>query len=691
MLEKKVSVLEQEKAKAEAEHDMLKKQVEELTKTNEEIKTVMIRQAKKLKKMKDGVHDNTQLFELLSAENVEMREQMKKLQEVNQMLNGLISDLHEATSNDMKAMKLEMEAMKADKVMKDEQLNMLYTVMESHLNIDVNSVFNNIEIKRAEERRIEREKRLAEEATQKKKYVIVETQEVGGSSSQADIEMVDVEVVQAQGFVLVGESSPSLNYNDMIRRMLVEQRRRKAKDPEKLLKWKDEEVIEEEEDEEEKIDDELFDYIDTYPEGNNDDDQGSSGLLIVNPSVQQKIEDFMNDEINEQEEDHQQESSSSGKQHVDQKENMSLSTPKKLISTVEEASDSSDEETNFHYSGVDETFPSLAEMFKYQNEDEMRRKIVEKITTEGVPRTIPRENLAEERKKWFKVMPKERKFIRPLQYFTHDANISWGDILSWGYLQDLQVHKDPPWWNIDELVQTKNIKQFYYGLEVKQHDQHLWDYVKPQSKARYPNWKPQYPKQLVTILENGEKDVTLDVKPPRCLKNMPLRAMEQDFYEDFEGWLNNETTAEAVISLFDKSTGKSQRISILDPMWLYQKIVDVCFAQDIKSDSYWKSKWRVLEIDEFLKKYKREQRSKAIAKKAAKLGRYKLMRPPPTDQTPFKKEENKIPKWDRKRDGDPVYRKWWIEEGRLLMHKMLEEKAEQRRQRAKERRRKRKE
>ncbi|MFS7962433.1 hypothetical protein Hanom_Chr08g00726571 [Helianthus anomalus] len=75
---------------------------------------------------------------------------------------------------------------------------------------------------------------------------------------------------------------------------------------------------------------------------------------------------------------------------------------------VEEASDSSDEETDFHYSGVDETFPSLAEMFKDQNEDEIRRKIVEKITTEGVPRTIPIENLAEERKKWFKVMPNER-------------------------------------------------------------------------------------------------------------------------------------------------------------------------------------------------------------------------------------------------------------------------------------------
>ncbi|MFS8009915.1 hypothetical protein Hanom_Chr14g01290921 [Helianthus anomalus] len=110
-----------------------------------------------------------------------------------------------------------------------------------------------------------------------------------------------------------------------------------------------------------------------------------------------------------------------------------------------------------------------------------------------------------------------------------------------------------PWWDVDELVQIMIIKQYYYGLEVKQHDQHMWDYVKQQAKARYPDWKPQVPKQIVTMLENGEKDITLDVKPPRCLKNMTLHAMEQDFHEDIEGWLYNESTTEEVISLYDKS------------------------------------------------------------------------------------------------------------------------------------------
>ncbi|MFS7954578.1 hypothetical protein Hanom_Chr07g00632171 [Helianthus anomalus] len=57
---------------------------------------------------------------------------------------------------------------------------------------------------------------------------------------------------------------------------------------------------------------------------------------------------------------------------------------------------------------------------------------------------------------------------------------------------------------------------------------------------------------------------------------------------------------------------------------------------------------------------------------------------PPTDQTPIESEENKIPKWDPKRDGDPVYRKWWIDEGRHIRRRMLKEKAEKRGQKAKE-------
>ncbi|MFS7907125.1 hypothetical protein Hanom_Chr01g00067581 [Helianthus anomalus] len=166
---------------------------------------------------------------------------------------------------------------------------MLYTVLESHLIIDVHVAFNNIEVKRAEDCRVERERRLAEEATPKKKSVIEVAQEAGGSSSQVDEEMVYAEA-NPMGFVLKSKEQKVF-----------------------LLKWKDEDKEEEEIVEEEAtLDDDLFE-IENYPQGDDDDDQGTSGLLIVNPNVQQRIEDFLNDEINEQKDDDHQEASTSDK------------------------------------------------------------------------------------------------------------------------------------------------------------------------------------------------------------------------------------------------------------------------------------------------------------------------------------------------------------------------------------------
>ncbi|MFS8023863.1 hypothetical protein Hanom_Chr16g01456511 [Helianthus anomalus] len=305
---KKVSILEKEKENAKANRDELKKQLEELTKVNEEIKTVIIKYAKKIKTLKEDVEDNAKLFEQLSMKITDLQLKNKNLNETNQTLHQMLQELHEASANEIKVLKLEIEAFRADKTVKDEQLNILYIVMEHHLDINGQSIYNNIDIQMVEERRAQREKELVEAATQKKKELIVERKEAGGSSSQPDVEMVDAKVDQVQGFVLVGEAtSLPYRFDDIIRLVQVEQRKRKAKEPEVLLlRWKEEEK------EEEKIEDEELERIledvenydpswDNYEE--DDDDQGSTGLVIVNPSVQQKIDDFLNDELNENEED----------------------------------------------------------------------------------------------------------------------------------------------------------------------------------------------------------------------------------------------------------------------------------------------------------------------------------------------------------------------------------------------------
>ncbi|MFS7978074.1 hypothetical protein Hanom_Chr10g00911361 [Helianthus anomalus] len=321
-LKKKVSILEKEKAKAESDRDELKKQLEELSKVNEEIKSVVIKHAKKIKTLNEDVDDNAKLSEQLSVEITDLHLKNKNMNDTNQTLHQILQELHEASASEIKVLKLEIKTLRSDKSVKDEQLNMLYTVMEHHLGIDVQSIYNSLEIKRVEERRAQREKELAVEATKRKKELILETQEAGGSPSQPDVEMVEAEVDQAQGFVLVGDSTHlSYSFDDIIRLVRVEQCKRKAREPEvKLLSWKEEE-------DEEKVEEELEDVLDAvdnydpswddFIDKDDDEDQGSTGLIVM-PSIQQSLDDFMNDDIIEQEEDHHQESSSSsGKQHAD--------------------------------------------------------------------------------------------------------------------------------------------------------------------------------------------------------------------------------------------------------------------------------------------------------------------------------------------------------------------------------------
>ncbi|XP_022019224.1 uncharacterized protein DDB_G0283697-like [Helianthus annuus] len=126
--------------------------------------------------------------------------------------------------------------------------------MESHFKMDVHAAFNEIEVKKAEERRMERERRLAEEATQKNKGVIDDTQEAGGSSSQPeiggssnqeDIEMVEAEDVQEQvdqDFMMVGESSEPLDAENVLRKVVVIQRKKKAREV-LLLEWRTDQFV----------------------------------------------------------------------------------------------------------------------------------------------------------------------------------------------------------------------------------------------------------------------------------------------------------------------------------------------------------------------------------------------------------------------------------------------------------------
>ncbi|MFS8021209.1 hypothetical protein Hanom_Chr16g01424771 [Helianthus anomalus] len=714
-------------------------------------------------------------------------------------------DLQISMTNANEILKKDIEELRADKEIKDEQIKMLYAVIEYRLGINVHAAFDEIEIQRAEARRMEKEKRVAEETVEalkdKGKGVVVDTEEILGSlsqqeQSQPDAETAEIEVNVAENevnndlaivpipsFILVGKSKEVVYSEEVSLRIIeVEHRRLKGKlkkfevdDDEELNEWFGE-------------DDDDDHYDDKDDNGNDDDQDGASGALNVKSSRMSQVDDFLNDEQNEErDEDQRQGESTPGTKHADLHEIFS-NTPKviylnhteeegelvekwtreSILETldmddnkfkfdieeeipptpdreyvfkfvneadnfddviIEEGSDS-DQDVLFHYTGLDDDFPTFDELFRSHNEDELRRKVFEKIATDGIPKTILEEDLREEKKKWFRAMPEEKKFKRSLKFFTRHQDKSLGDILSWGYLEDLKVYaikreygvqyfeflqdmKTLPWWDVEELVKTKNIKQYYFGLEVKCHEQRLWDYIKQQANLNFPHRKPQQPKvfeehasKIVKIDQiTREKDITLHVRHPRCLKNMPLREMEQDFYKDFKGWIFNPSDW--------------RHIDVLDPMWLVncskkdieclffnkivynevnkhqaqrcQKLVNVCFAKDINSGRYWESKWRNLELEEFLEQERYNENMKKKMADAAKRERWRLgLEKPVTDQTPIEKAERKIPRWSKARDGDRVYREWWINVGRHLRQRMFEEHKEERRRKEKERRRNRK-
>ncbi|XP_035830101.1 putative leucine-rich repeat-containing protein DDB_G0290503 [Helianthus annuus] len=384
-LEEKVKALEKEKEENEAVQIKLKEMIDELEKRHEDVMDAVFTKDEKLNEMKEDIKDNAELISALTDEIAALNAKVKDLQNINQTLNQLLNEMNEASTNEMKAMKLEMEAMRADKVMKDKQLEMLTAVIEAHLKVNIHEAFDQVDIIKANERRKERERQLAEEANLKNKGIAEEVEvvgssqnqlEVGGSSSQPEIEMVnaqdvtvnDEEMVEAENeavhepeFIMVGESVEPIIPENVLRDIQIIQRKKKAKEvllleystdkfvlvgkayrvpyseeeSAKLLRFfelKDQgkiargEVEEEsdsdfweEEDEDDDKDDKADDKSDDDDKpDDDDDDQGTSGLLINDPSVQDKVNELMNDEVNEQNDDAECEGSSSGNQSGDQ-------------------------------------------------------------------------------------------------------------------------------------------------------------------------------------------------------------------------------------------------------------------------------------------------------------------------------------------------------------------------------------
>ncbi|MFS7995988.1 hypothetical protein Hanom_Chr12g01124611 [Helianthus anomalus] len=370
---------------------------------------------------------------------------------------------------------------------------------------------------------------------------------------------------------------------------------------------------------------------------------------------------------------------------------------------VVEDDSESDQDEPFHYSSKDsEDFPTFTELFRTHNEDDLRRRVEERVRDEGLPRTLTREELREERKKWFKPMPEERKFKRPLKFFMRHQDQSLGYILSWGYLEDLKVYaikrefgvqyfkflkdiKTLPWWDVEELVKSKNIQQCLWGPEVRCHEQRFWGYIREQAEANFPVWKPHYLKRVVKIdLVTGEKDITLHNKHPLCMKNMPLKEMEGSSRGD-RMWLANCSKKDIECLFFNKIVyylaNKEQTLQ-------FQKLIDACFEKNINSGHYWKSNWRDLERIELLKEECHKERMNQNMPEAAHRAKLRTQTHPlDTDQTPILSKERMIFRMTKFFDTCKETREWWMSKGRFERREKQVQREEKRRQKQKEKRR----
>ncbi|MFS7987654.1 hypothetical protein Hanom_Chr11g01025431 [Helianthus anomalus] len=259
----------------------------------------------------------------------------------------------------------------------------------------------------------------------------------------------------------------------------------------------------EEDEEEEVDDDILKDDADDVysasgddddDDGNDDDYQGTTGIKVTEASNEEKIDEYLHDDANEEPENASSEGEHDDAENVDEsndhvtrlilrlehgvEEGEILQTytlaeiikmtyvdenefkfdfeeelnkfdinqqPEYQYKYVEDADnydrveveDCSDEEQSESIHVDTSNFPTLAEFFSQANEDDLRRKVAESVKNKSFYE-MSKDEQREERKKWFR-KGTERKFKRPLKYYKRDREVSLGDIISWGYLPQVNA------------------------------------------------------------------------------------------------------------------------------------------------------------------------------------------------------------------------------------------------------------
>ncbi|MFS7895876.1 hypothetical protein Hanom_Chr12g01147731 [Helianthus anomalus] len=253
----------------------------------------------------------------------------------------------------------------------------------------------------------------------------------------------------------------------------------------------------------------------------------------------------------------------------------------------------SDEEQSESVHVDTSNFPTLAEFFSQANEDELRRKVEECVKN----------------KSFDEMKDSERKFRRPLKYYKRDREVSLGDIISWGYLSQVNAYAIQRQFGVQYFVYIQDILSLPW-----------WDVEElPKSHS------PKKVKKIDPV--TGIEETILQIKKPKVLKNIPLPKMEQDFHKGFLCWVYSCMSTEVVITY--RVENEVRYIHLYYPLWLvncsvkdikclfinkigfkaedkdqamqFQKVATIFFQKGINSENVWSSRWRKIEKEEDVK------------------------------------------------------------------------------------------
>ncbi|MFS7929070.1 hypothetical protein Hanom_Chr04g00328251 [Helianthus anomalus] len=273
--------------------------------------------------------------------------------------------------------------------------------------------------------------------------------------------------------------------------------------------------------------------------------RGGAGITVSEASKEQNVDDLMKDDANEEKEEVDGKGEHVGDQNVDQVEkdvfrHIYTMNEILMITHGNEAEFKSDFEKElnafdinhqpeYEYKYVEDAdmydrvevedcsdeedvsedtsqFPSLMEFFTEESRDELRRKVDEILKDKNFEGTS-KDSQKEDHKKWFKDSH-ERKFKRPLKYYQRDRSISLGDIISWGFLPQVNAYAvrrecglqyfkrlydimSLPWWDVEEFSKVRT-----QGYPVRENNLAMWGFMKFEALRDFQHWKPHYPKKV---------------------------------------------------------------------------------------------------------------------------------------------------------------------------------------------------